>query len=1068
MAVLLFCVGIVAFGLMSYYALPRESFPEVDLPYIVIMTTDPGSNPTDVETSITIPIEEELEGIEGMKKVISLSAESSSMMSVEFYPEVDIDVALRRVKDAVDRARADLPDDVDEPLVKEFSTSSFPVLTYQIVGSENTARSEIYELAEIIQDRIKLVRGVLDVDKQGVRDREILIQVDPERLSFYNITLDRVTSILMFSNRNVSAGSADSETTRIMMRVPGEFKNVGDIFNLVIGFTQQSGPIYLKDVADVYYSFEDERSRARFYDFRAADGQKSLGKYTPPRKSVGLVVRKKSGANLLKVKERIQQEINRYPLPKGIEIITSMDQSKDIKMMVSDLENGIGTSLLLVLIVILIGLGLRNAILVSLAIPFSMLLSIIIIHMMGLTLNIIVLFALILALGMLVDNAIVIVENIYRHYSMGTSRVKSAMLGTAEVAWPVICSTATTVGAFLPLAFWPGMMGKFMRYLPMTVIVVLLSSLFVALVINPTLAALLMKKGDGNTDTESERPDYWLVCRYKGFLEFMLLRPVWSLTTGVAFLVLVITAYQVFGSGVEFFPTLDPPFVVCSIKPPDGMSLDASDKICRRLEARLFAKDGSEYERPIPNLKYAEVIVGLEEGMGSGFGDQNQGAIRINLSFVDREYRTEPTSKTVTGIRRRIRGLDFSGKKQVAPPLYGAEFDVFTPQEGPKTGKPVSVDIFGTDLNRMTRVINDMKKLIRSTPGTAKPTDDAVTAQPTLEWTVDKARAGMFGLDQGLVSNVMKLAVGGIIAGTYGHGDDEQDIRLRLPEDYRLSTGKLQNVTVPAPSGSAVPLVTLMQARLIAGPVAVKHLNGKRKLNASAEVQQGIRQDSDIRKKFQEKVKKYKFPAGIEYEFGGAAEEEQKAQTFLSTAFLIAIFIITMILVVQFNSISASVIVMFSVVLSLIGVFFGLLVLRLPFGIIMTGIAIISLAGVVVNNAIVLIDAIRRFEERESSVQEAIITASMIRFRPVLLTAITTILGLLPMALKLTIDFSGLTILYDTESAQWWQSMAISVIFGLLVATVLTLGVVPTFYLLFYRARKYMEKRAGVTFDLKE
>jgi len=360
---------------------------------------------------------------------------------------------------------------------------------------------------------------------------------------------------------------------------------------------------------------------------------------------------------------------------------------------------------------------------------------------------------------------------------------------------------------------------------------------------------------------------------------------------------------------------------------------------------------------------------------------------------------------------------------------------------------PVSIDILGHDLNQMSFVISDMKEIIRSIPGTEKPTDDAVTAQPTLEWKVDRARAGIFGLEQATVSSILQMAVGGLKTGTFGHGDDEQDILLRLPELYRLDTDRLKNITIPVSTGGSVPLASVASSKLVPGPVTIKHLDKRRILNAGAEVQPEIRNDADIRKQFKKEARKYSFPPGVDYHFGGAAEEEAEATAFLSKAFIIALFIILMVMVLQFNCLFVSGIVMCSVVLSLIGVFIGLLIFQVPFGIIMTGIGVISLAGVVVNNAIVLLDAIRNFEEKGMAVREAVVNASMIRFRPVLLTAITTILGLLPMALKLNWDFRNFVFQYDTSSSQWWQPMAFAVIFGLLVATILTLGVVPTLYL---------------------
>jgi len=1053
-AVLVFCAGILLLGASAYLGLPRESFPDVEFPYVIVTTVLDGANPTDIEQSVTIPLEAELDGLEGAKEMRSVSAEGISIISLEFLPGADKQVALNRVRDAVDQAKPDISPEAEEPVVEEFSLTSMPVLIYHIVGSGPVARSELNELAEKLEDELKTLPGTLDIDIFGTRDREVIIEVDPERLHFYQLSLAQVQGILHGTNRNVSAGSADSQENRIAMRVPGEFRNPGEILGLVIGHTEGDVPIHVRNVATVRYDFEDEESRARLYDF-SAPAPAAAGGRVAPEQSISLHVKKRSGANMLELSRRADEVVAAHPLPEEVRIVKGLDHSKMVSEMVADLENGIGTSLILVLLVIFIGLGFRNALLVAAAIPFSMLLSIFLLQLFGQTLNMMVLFALILSLGMLVDNAIVIVENIYRHHSLGLPRAKAALVGTTEVAWPVITSTATTVGAFLPLVFWPGLVGEFMSFLPRTVIVVLLCSLFVALVINPTLAAMVMKlkPGAGTTmDPESHRPRYWLVTKYQRLLEFLLDRPGWALLTSAVMLALTLASYAVFGAGTEFFPPVDPDTVTCSIRPPENVSLAASDRLSEVLEARIFGAPGSAYEHPVGNLKYASIVIGLENGMGGGFGEANVGPINAQIEFVDREYRTEPTPVALTEMRNRLEGLDAEGRR-VTYPLFGADFDVVRPEEGPQTGKPVSIDIFGDDLNEMARVVGDMRRLMLNSPGTVKPTDDAVTAQPTLEWHIDQARAGVLGLDQATVASILQMAIGGLKSGTLGHGDDEQDILLRLPATYRQDINRLKDLMVPVTGGGSVPLTSVAAANLVPGPVAIKHFNQKRVLNVGAEVAPGVRNDSDVRKVFQEQVADYRFPPGVTYRFGGAAEEEQAAAAFLTKAFMIAVFIILTVMVLQFNSLPVSGIVMCSVVLSLMGVFAGLLVLQTPFGIIMTGIGVISLAGVVVNNAIVLLDAIRQQEQRGVAPREAVVSASMIRFRPVLLTAITTILGLLPMALKLNIDFRSLSLQHNTSSSQWWQSMATTVIFGLLVATVLTLGVVPTLYLLYARWR---------------
>ncbi len=1057
--VIVLCVATVLIGTISYVTMPREDFPDIKFPFVIVSTFQSGANPVDIERGITIPIETQLDGTEGLKEMRSASMDSMSVISLEFHPDVDTETALRRVRDAVDQAKPDVSPEAEESVVKEFSVTSIPVRIYNLVGTGNVAISELHDLAEDLQDEIKLIPGVLDVDIIGAREREIIIEADPERLHFYSLSLAQVQAVLRGTNRNVTAGSLDSASSRIAMRVPGEFRDPGEIYNLVIGGSREGTPVYMRDVAVVYPSFADETSRARFHDFTAPGPD---GRVTP-LPTVSLHITKRTGINVLEMCRRIDEVMTRRALPDTVRIIKGLDRSKDVEAMVSDLENGIGTALILVVVVIFIGMGALNSLLVACAIPFSMLMSIMILQAGGETLNMMVLFSLIMALGMLVDNAIVIVENIYRHYSMGKPRAEAAYIGATEVAWPVITSTLTTVGAFVPLLFWPGIMGQFMSYLPRTVIIVMMCSLFVALVINPTLAAFTMRLKPGartNIDPDTQRPTYWLVRKYQPFLEFMVDRPNWTLTTIGAIMLFSIALFAVFNSGVELFPPVDPKSVTCSIKPPDGISLADSDRLCRQMEDRLFGGGvGSPFPTPVQNLKYASVSVGLQ-GVGGvdAMSEQNVGPVTIQVEFKDSEQRTELSTATLREMRLRLDGCDRDGRR-VTYPLFGADFDVIRPQDGPPTGAPVSIDIIGEDLGEMTRVIADMKQIISRTPGTVKATDDAATAQPTLEWSVARDRAGSLGLEQATISSILQVAVGGLETGKYGHGKDEQDIRLRVPEAYRLDTNRLRNLSIPMAVGGAVPISSVAAPNLVPGPITIKHIGTHRVVNASAEVQPGLRRDADVRKAFQEQARRYPFPPGISYRFGGAAEEEDAAKGFLGKAFLVALFIILIIIVLQFNSIVVPAIIMSSVILSLIGVMIGLVVMRDPFGIIMTGIGVISLAGVVVNNAIVLLDAIAQHEHRGVPSRDAVISASMIRFRPVLLTAITTILGLVPMALKLNWDFRSLRWQYNTDSSQWWQSMSLTVIFGMLVATVLTLGVVPTMYIKYAQFRAWRQSR---------
>ncbi len=682
-AVLVLAVLILVFGTYCYRALPRESEPDITIPNVFVSTSYRGVSSADIETAVTVKIEKKLKGLDGLKKIQSVSSEGLSSINIEFVTGTDIDQALQDVKDKVDEAMGELPTDLDEdPSVFEVNFSELPIVVFSLSGT--CGLQCLKRIADDLQDDFEAVPGVLEVSVTGGLEREIRVEVFPEKLAYYGLTINSLEHVLASENKNTSGGSIRLGDGRFLLRVPGEFTSPDEIYGLVIK-THKGEPVYLKDVARVVDGFKEETSRARL------DG----------REAVNIAVRKRTGEGILAITDAIDAIIERDRLtwPDGTEITRVMDKARDIRNMVADLENNILSGLVLVVLVIFFAMGLRNAVLVSMAIPFSMLLSFTVLYLMGVTLNMVVLFSLTLALGMLVDNAIVIVENIFRFMEQGASRIDAAMRATSEVAWPVIGSTLTTLAAFSPMLFWPGIMGEFMRYLPLTLIVTLTSSLFVALVINPALASLFMKVKGTNTLARADDPHPPdtaeqpvrirgpVLTNYTRLLSHALDHPVLTLFYTVAVMILMIQGWLLvvgLERPVEFFPEIDPKAMYVNVDVPEGADLDYIDRIMRRVETAVSANSpmqesgadhtrrqyaertrtrtytdasGRTYQGPsdLANITDIYTKAVISSGPGSAF-DPNA-PNHVGVKFLDLEQRKRSTHATVADIRQRVRDI---------------------------------------------------------------------------------------------------------------------------------------------------------------------------------------------------------------------------------------------------------------------------------------------------------------------------------------------------------------------------------------------------------------------------
>jgi multidrug efflux pump subunit AcrB len=714
--VMVLSVIIIVFGVYCYNVLPRESDPDITIPNVFVTTSYRGVSPADMETAVTIEIEKKLKGIDGVKKIQSVSSEGLSSINIEFVTGTDIDKARQDVKDKVDEAKSELPTDLeDDPSVFEVNFSELPIVVFSLSGTCGLAT--LKEIADNLKDDIEAIPGVLEVEVTGGLEREIRVEVFPEKLAYYGMSIPAFQQILYSENQNTSGGVIRMGDGRFQLRVPGEFRTPSEIYGLVMGIHKDQ-PVYLKDLARVVDGFKEETSRSRL-DGRAA---------------VNIAVKKRSGENIIKISNKIDELITKTKpaWPGNTEIVKVMDKAKDIKLMVADLENNILSGLILVVVVLFFVLGLRNAFLVSLAIPFSMLLSFVVLYIMGITLNMVVLFSLTLALGMLVDNAIVIVENIYRYMEQGVPRIEAAKKATSEVAYPVIGSTLTTLGAFSPMLFWPGIMGEFMRYLPLTLIVTLSSSLFVAMVINPALASFFMKikknspreaaTSAGEIEAAGEKPveiKGKILTSYSAVLAFSLRRP--FIVTGFAFAILILL-FQAWllavgiEKPVEFFPDIQPKSMYVNVDVPEGADIDYIDRIMKRIE--MAAAGGSEEELYSPaaagNDRYLEILSQRphEKADGeifSGPGDLDNieniyikavtssansifdanAPNHVGIRFLEMKERKSPSSDTVDTIRDRVKHIP------------GGRITVAVQEEGPPTGAPINIEIAGDDFQML-------------------------------------------------------------------------------------------------------------------------------------------------------------------------------------------------------------------------------------------------------------------------------------------------------------------------------------------------------------------------------
>ncbi|MEZ4840343.1 MAG: efflux RND transporter permease subunit [Flavobacteriaceae bacterium] len=1096
-------------GIVSYTSMPRESFPEIVVPEIYIATPYPGNSALDIEKLITRPLEKEINGISGVDEIVSTSIEGFSSIQVKFDFSITPTEALRKVKDKVDAAMSDkdFPKDLPaDPTVQELNFAELmPIMNINLSG--DFSLDQLKDFGEYLEDEIEKVPEISKVDIRGIQDKEIEISVDLYKMQISKISFNDIATAIQNENMTVSGGDLLENGLRRNVRIIGEFKSAKEVEDVIV--KQEEGNIvYLRDIAVVSFKEQEKESYAREFS----------------ESVVMLDVTKRGGENLINASTQIDKIIEKAKenyFPSNLYISKTNDQTNDTKTMVADLENSIILGIILVVLVLLFFLGIRNALFVGIAIPMSMFISFIILGALGVTLNMMVLFSLVLALGMLVDNGIVVVENIYRLLDEGYSKKDAAKYGVGEVAWPIIASTATTLAAFLPLAFWPGMMGEFMRFLPITLIIVLGSSLFVALVINPMLTSVYMKiKEDevnfkrillysiilvvvglifvfggitakakllnaiglllifagilrvANTKLLSPATAWFqtkflprLENLYEKNLRFALYgkRPRIFFLGTFGLLILSFMLFGVFPPKVLFFPETPPKQVYVYLEYPIGTDIEVTNKTSKEIEDKIqehltkYEKDGSNF-----------LITSVIGQVGEGTSDPNQGQqggttpnkARITVDFVkfiDRQGVN--TNDVLIDIRELLHGFP------------GVKITVDRPQDGPPAGAPVNIEVAGDDYEQILNTAEDLRQFINNANilGIEELKLDVEQGKPELPVIIDRQKARRLNVSTGQIADALRTSLFGKEVSTFKDGEDDYPINIRLMDKYRYNKEALMNQKITFRDQSngkivQVPISAISETETSSTFSAVKRKDLNRVITIFSNVLENYNA-TEINDQIKKALENYHLPKDISISFTGEQEQQAEEMAFLSKALMIAVFLIFLILVGQFNSTSTPIIISLSVLLSLIGVLLGLIIFRMEFVIMMTMIGIISLAGIVVNNAIVLIDYTNLIMERKrlelglaegaltkELIYESIVEGGKTRLRPVLLTAITTVLGLLPLAIGININFMTLFTEFDPqfyiggENVAFWGPMSWTIIFGLTFATFLTLIIVPIMF----------------------
>jgi len=1079
--VYLLTVLITMIGVFSYITLPKESFPEVEIPVFNVVTIYAGASPADVENVITRPIEQEIQGIDGIDVISSVSKQATSIITVEFLTSKDKLVAQQEVNDAVETARSELPTQLtQEPQVNDFNLDDQPILNINLSGNFDLV--ELKKFADEIQDRIESISDVNEAEIVGALEREIQVNVDLQKMQATGITFNDIRTAVQSKNMTISAGQLDIGTMERSVRIDGEIEEAVDLNNLIIQ-NNLGDEVYLKDIAEIRDDFADRESYA------SLNGEPVIT----------INVKKKSGGNLIETSEAslaIVENLQETQFPDNLNITITGDRSQDTRDSVSNLFNTVILGFFFVVLVLMFIMGVQNAIFVGLAIPLSSLIAFAVMPPIDFSINIVVLFALILGLGIVVDNAIVIVENIYRHVTKGDlNKIDAAKKAAGEIALPVITGTLTTIAPFVPLLFWTGIIGRFMIYLPVTLILTLIASLLVALIMNPVFAVSFMSE-EGDHVTEKNHQDnrflwmatavvavlgiffyltggmfvanllifiylLWILERfvlkplirkfnestlpkiqqvYHDTIEWILVgkRPWFTLGATVVFLVFSIYLLGVVSPKVVFFPESDPNFVYVYNEMPSGTDLDETNNVTKMLEDRVYEVIGRD--NPAVKSVISNVAIGANPP-NSIDPTPSPNKSKVSVEFVDYQYRNGiSTQQILNDIRDNVQDIP------------GTTVTVEQEQNGPPTGKPINIEITGEEFDQLITISDRLRNFIENQDieGIEELRSDLQVNNPEIIVDIDNEKANSYGISNVQVGSSLRTALLGEPISTFREDEDEYDVTLRLMEKDRSNITDLMNMTVATPTGN-IPISAVASPRLSNSYGAINRIDLERVATLSSNVLSGYNAN-EINSQIRTAMQNFEVPQGYEISLTGEQEEQAETGQFLMVALVAAIALIFLVLVAQFNSIGKPLIIMSQVVFSLIGVFIGFATFGMDISVVLTGMGIIAVAGIVVKNGIILIDYIDILRSEGNLLKHAVIEGGAIRLNPVLLTAASTILGLIPLAIGLNIDFYGMfasfepNIYFGGDNADFWGPLAWTIIYGLGFATFLTLFLVPSMY----------------------
>jgi len=1043
--VLLLLAFLLGSGIVAYREIPKESEPDVPIPVIYVSMSHDGISPEDAERLLVRPMEKELQSIAGIKEMSSTAAEGFASVQLEFDAGFDGDTALADVRERVDAAKSELPAATEEPSVNEVNISLFPILNVSLSGP--LPERSLTGIARALQEKLEALPGVLEAEIAGEREEMLEIEVDPLVMESYAVDYDTLFRLVSNNNLLVAAGAIDSGAGRMVLKVPGVIENVEDVLSLPVKVTEES-VVRFGDVATIRRTYKDPDGFARL------DGQPTLV----------LEISKRLGANIIETVEAVRAVIDaeRPRLPPTLAIGFHQDKSEETRTMLTDLQNNVVSGVVLVMIVIMAALGVRSAILVGFAIPGSFLAGILVISALGHTMNVVVLFSLILVVGMLVDGAIIVSELADRNIVRGLSRSDAYAAAAKRMAWPIIASTFTTLAVFFPMLFWPGLIGQFMRYMPITVISCLLASLAMALVFVPVIGKLIGRRGGGEAGTvpegvtERARPASPAAtevleeslsagfsvdtlhaeargarAHYLRTLHALLLRPLVTLGAVLGLTFASYGLYAAFGKGVEFFPDIEPPSSALRVHARGDLSIYEKDRIMRRVEARLV---------DLPEIESVYTRTGAG---GQGAADLIGS---VQLEFIDWDER-----RKAEVITRELR-------EELAS-IVGVRLEFVANEGGPDGGaKPITLQVSASTPERLERAVGELRALMDELGGFVDVEDNRPL--PGIEWRleVDREEAARYGADIALIGNAVQLITSGIRLAGYRPDDatDEIDIRVRYPREER-TLDQVTSLRVPTTSGP-IPLSHFVELAPAPKTGTIQRVDGKRVITVAADVAEGRLVDTELRR-LQDALLERADDPSVSIRFAGEAEEQAETVEFLVVAFVSALFLMTIILVTQFNSLYQALLVLSAILFSTAGVLIGLLVTAQTFGIVMVGIGIIALAGIVVNNNIVLIDPYNACRAGGVGALEAALLTGSMRVRPVCLTAITTILGLMPMVLSMNIDLIDRELTFGAPSTQWWTQLASAIAGGLAFTTLLTLFLTPCLLVLGARTEAWWVSR---------